>query len=132
MAISPVVRYMLPCLDWEFDPTDEHRINVLGLLSFVQCDEDADFPVRVAELCVVLVLTECYKSGSGRIDCVVDENERRVFSSHEHRIASSGNPLDVVVVPFRIRNCPFPATGVYSLQFWFDGELLQQCSLRVR
>jgi hypothetical protein len=123
---------MLPCYDWELDPLHERLINIRGLLSQIRTDEEAGFPAIFTELCVVLLLTECYESGTARIACVQDEDGQVVFSSSEHVVLFDVDPLSVIVAAFRIRACPFPAPGIYSLQFWFDNHLLHECPLRVR
>ena len=44
MAIKPVVRYMLLCDDWELDTTNEHRINIFGLISTIRSVEEPPSP----------------------------------------------------------------------------------------
>jgi uncharacterized protein DUF6941 len=132
MATAPIVRYMLPCHDWEMDPIRDRLINIVGLLSQIRAEEYASFPVVFPELCIVLVLTECYESGIGRIACVRDEDGGIVFSSREHIMLFDTDPLNVVVTVFRLLDCSFPAPGIYSIQFWFDDQLLHECPLRVR
>lgn len=81
---------------------------------------------------MVLVLTDGRGTGEVQVVCVVEETGQRVFASGIHRIVLGNDPLNRVIVPFRLQACPFPFPAMYSIQFWYNQVLLQECPLRVR
>ena len=58
MAVKPVERYMLHCDDWQVDPTDNHRVTIIGLISNIRPIEEPPYPLFYREMCVFLALTE--------------------------------------------------------------------------
>ncbi|HUE70973.1 MAG TPA: hypothetical protein VMP01_08795 [Pirellulaceae bacterium] len=130
MALEPVLRYVILAEDWEQSHPHRNRINILGLLSSV--DLPLPFPAFVPEMCCVVMLTECRGSGSVAIQCVFEETGRRVFGTQTREAPLGNDPLDIVIVPFRILECFFPSPGTYNIQFLFDGKVLGECPLRVR
>jgi hypothetical protein len=132
MAIKPVVRYMLLCDDWQVDPENARRITIVGLLTNVHAIDDPPYPLFYQEMCVFLVLTEGRGEGEGKIVCVFEDDGRKVFETRGRRIPFGPDPLEVVGVPFRIRECTFPKAGLYTVQFWYEGELVEERPLRMR
>lgn len=132
MAIKPVVRYMLLCEDWQIDPDHGRRVTIIGLISNIVAPDDQSFPLLHEEMCVFLALTEGYGQGEARIACVFEETGARVFETRPRPIQFGPDPLEVVGVPFRIRDCVFPRPGIYSIQFWYEGDLVEERSVRVR
>ena len=132
MAIKPVVRYMLLCDDWRLDPANNRRITIIGLISNIRALDDPPYPLLYRELCVFLALTEGYGQGQGKIVCVYEESGAVVFETRLRPIAFGPDPLEVVGVPFRIRDCTFPSAGIYFVQFWYEGELVEERPLRMR
>jgi hypothetical protein len=132
MAIKPVVRYMLLCEDWRLDPQNNRRVTIIGLISNIHALGDPPYPLLYPELCVFLALTEGRGQGEGRIVCIFEESGQKVFETRSRPIAFGPDPLEVVGVPFRIRDCTFPIAGLYSVQFWYEGELVADHPLRLR
>lgn len=132
MAIKPVVRYMLLCDDWQMDPANPRRVTVYGVMSNVHSTDDPPYPLLIEELCVFLVLTEGYGQGEGKIVCVSEETGAGVFRTPGRTIVFGSDPLEIAGVSFRLRDCRFPQAGLYSIQFWFDGELVDEQPLRMR
>lgn len=132
MAIKPVVRYMLLCNDWELDPTNQRRITVHGLMSNIHSTDDPAYPLLVEELCVLLILTDGYGQGEGKIVCVAEDTGSGVFRTPSRSIVFGTDPLEVAGVSFRLRDCRFPDPGLYSIQFWYEGELVEERPLRMR
>ena len=123
---------MILCEDWAVDADNPRRVNILGLLTNIDSDDQPRFPLLYRELCVFLFLTEGRGDGDARITCIFEESGQRIFTTPPRRIGFGRNPLDVVGVPFRIRDCPFPRPGVYSIQFWYNQELVLEQPLRLR
>ena len=61
-----------------------------------------------------------------------EESGQKIFETAGRPIAFGSDPLEIVGVPFRIRDCRFPFPGLYSVQFWYDGLLLEERPLRMR
>jgi hypothetical protein len=132
MAIKPVVRYMLLCDDWQVDPDNQRRVTIIGLISNIHALEDPPYPLFYRELCVFLALTEGRGQGEGKIVCIFEETGQRIFETHSRPISFGPDPLEIVGVPFRIRDCTFPQAGLYALQFWYAGEVVEERFLRLR
>jgi hypothetical protein len=132
MAIKPVVRYMLLCDDWRVDPTNNRRITIVGLISNIHAVDDPPYPLLYEEMCVFLALTEGRGLGNASIVCVYVETGQKVFETRSRPIEFGSDPLEVVAVPFRIRDCRFPQPGRYLVQFWYDGEMVEERPLRMR
>jgi hypothetical protein len=132
MAIKPVVRYMLLCDDWSLDHENNRRVTIVGLLSNIDSLDDPPYPLLYRELCVFLTLTEGYGRGSGKIVCIEEETGRRIFETRSREIPFETDPLEILGVPFRIRDCYFPSPGLYSIQFWYDDEFVEERPLRLR
>jgi hypothetical protein len=132
MAVSPIVRYMLLCDDWRLDGPNNRRVTIVGLIWNIHSLDEAPYPLFYREFCVFLALTEGRGQGEGHIACVFDETGETVFETGKRPIQFTPDPLEVLGVPFRIRNCTFPKPGRYSVQFWYDGVMLEERPLRMR
>lgn len=132
MPLNPVVRYMLLCEDCRVDPADPRRVDIVGLLTNIRSLDDPPYPLLYPELCVFVAMTECRGEGRVQIACVHEETGRRVFVSPERRVAFANDPLEVAGMIFRIKECLFPRSGLYSIQLWYNGEKIEECPLRLR
>jgi hypothetical protein len=132
MPITPVVRYMILCEDWGTDADSPNRVNIYGLLTNIRPIDQPAYPLLFRELCVFLVLTEGRERGDGQIVCVSADTLERVFETPKREIEFGADPLEVVGVPFRIRDCPFPQGGLYLLQFWYNDIEVEHRPLRLR
>ena len=132
MSVKPSVRYMILCDNWSPDSEHMERVNIWGLLSSLDSLGDPPFPYRHPEFCVYLALTELRGSANAQIVCVFEETQQRTFATSVRPIAPADNPLDVVGIAFRIRGGLFPRSGIYSIQLWWDGELLDQRTISLR
>jgi hypothetical protein len=132
MAIKPVVRYMVLCEDWRLDRQNNRRVTIIGLISNIHSLDDPPYPLFYGEICVFLALTEGRGKGEGKIVCVFEETGQKVFETRARPISFGPDPLEVVRVPFRIRDCSFPQAGLYSVHFWYDGEIVEERSVRLR
>ena len=132
MAVIPLVRYMILCEDWVVPPQNPRRINILGLLTNIISIDEPAYPLLYPELCVFVALTEARGAGSAQIICVLEETGQRVFGTPKYAVAFGDDPLEVVGVPFRIRGCLFPQEGLYSIQFWYNEQTVEERRLRLR
>lgn len=132
MAIKPVVRYMILCDDWRADPANSRRITIVGLVTNLRVTGSSTFPFRLQELCVFLTLTDGYGRGEGRIVCADEETGQIIFETPPQPMLFGSDPLEVRGFAFRIRGCLFPRAGLYSVQFWYEQELVEERPLRLR
>ena len=132
MAVNPLVRYMILCEDWSADPNNPARVSIVGLLSNIRSVDQPPYPLVYKELCVLLALTEGRGTGEAKIVCVFEDTGQKIFETPKRLVAFGPDPLEVVGVPFRIRDCPFPAPGLYSIQFWYNDAKVEERPLRLR
>jgi hypothetical protein len=130
--VIPIVRYMILCEDWGTAPDKPRRINILGLLTNINSLDQPAYPLLYREFCVFLALTEARGTGSAQIVGVFEETSQRVFATAKYTIAFGDDPLEVVGAPFRIRDCLFPQEGLYSIQFWYNDQMVEERPLRLR
>jgi hypothetical protein len=130
-TVKPIVRYMLPCQDWQLDEASG-KVTIVGLLTNIRAVEEPAYPLLYQELCVFLALTGGRGQGEGKIVCAVEETGQVVFETRPRPMTFGPDPLAVVGVAFRIRDCPFPSPGLYSIQFWYDGTLVEERPLLLR
>jgi hypothetical protein len=80
------------------------------------------FPFIRPRLCVYLQMSGHQGDGSCHIQVTQAETDEVVYHTARLMISFEG-PMSVVPVVFRLRNCGFPAPGVYYVQV-FDGSKL--------
>lgn len=114
------------------DPTNPRRVNISGLLSNIRSLDQPPYPLLYREMCVFLALTEGRGSGTGQIVCVLEETGQKIFETPKRQISFGSDPLEVVGVPFRIRDCRFPQARLYLVQFWYNDEKVDERPLRLR
>jgi hypothetical protein len=130
--ISPTVRYLIVCEDVQVDPENPYRITLVGMISAIQAVGPIPYPLLHRELCVFLQLTECRGPAEGRVELQHADSGEVVFRTRTRTIPLGNDPLEVVGVTFRIRNCLFQAPGLYSVQFWYNGRVIAQQPLLLR
>jgi hypothetical protein len=132
MAVVPIVRYMILCEDWSVDPSNARRVNIQGLLTNIDSIDEPPFPLLFPEICVFLALTEGRGAGTAQIICNFEDTGQRIFGTPTRSVSFGDDPLEVVGVPFRIRDCTFPQAGLYSVQFWYNDLKIDERPLRLR
>jgi hypothetical protein len=131
VPVKPIVRYMILCDDWEADEDNELRLNIRGLLINIQPLELPPYPLY-RDICVVLALTEGRGSGEAKIRAVFEETGETIFETPDRTVSFGTDPLEIKGVTFRILHCPFPRAGVYSIQFLYNGGVVEERPLRLR
>ena len=79
-----------------------------------------------------LALTDGHGAGTGKVVCVHEASGETVFETRPRPISFGPDPVEVIGVPFRIRDCNFPRPGLYSVQFWYEDRLVEERPLRMR
>ncbi len=82
--------------------------------------------------CVFLAITEGRGQGTGKIVCTFEETGQVAFETDARRIEFGRDPLEVVGMAFRIRDCWFPKSGRYSVEFWYNGREISRRPLLMR
>lgn len=124
--VHPTVRYLIVCEDVQTDPDNPRRITLVGLISAIRSIDQPPFPLLYREICVFLQMTECRGPAEGRIEIQHADSGEVVFRTRARTIPFANDPLEVVGVIFRIRNCLFLEPGLYWVQLWYNEQMLTQ------
>jgi hypothetical protein len=130
--ISPTVRYLIVCEDVQVDPENPYRITLVYLISAIHALGPTPFPLLRREFCVFLQITECRGPIEGRVELHHADSGDVVFRTRTRTMPLVTDPLEVVGVTFRIRNCVFPTPGLYWVQFLCNGRIIAQQPLLLR
>ncbi len=130
--VHPTVRYLIVCEDVQTDPGNPRRVTLVSLISAIRSLEQPPFPLLFREICVFVQLTECRGPADGHIEILHADSGRVAFRTRTRNIPFGNDPLDVVGVTFRIRNCLFQEPGLYWVQFWYDDQVAAQQPLVLR
>lgn len=133
--MTPMVRYFIACDGVHVDPARPDCIQVDCLLNSIRSLEDPPYPLLRESICVLLVLTACHGRGTGqvRVSFADAHPEQPVFGSRPQPLDFSGrSPLESLGVSFVLRDCPFPRAGRYSVEFWYNGNLIAEQPLELR
>jgi hypothetical protein len=132
-VIKPTVLHMILCDEVLRDPERPGKLTVAGLISLLRWPIGSTVPLRLEQLVALLILTDGRGTGRGRVRCINEETGQPIFGSGELPISFVGkDPSLPFGVKFRLRDCRFPAPGVYLVQFLFEHEVLCQQPLIVR
>jgi hypothetical protein len=130
--VHPTVRYLIVCEDVQTDPANPLRITLAGLISAIRSVEQPPFPLLYREICVFLQMTECRGEAEARVEIQQADSSDVVFRTQTRTIPFGNDPLEVIGVVFRIRNCRFPGPGLYWVQFWYNDQMIAQQPLVLR
>jgi hypothetical protein len=116
----------------QVDSDNPRRVTLVGLISAIRSVEQPAFPLFYQEICVFLQLTECRGAAEGRIEIQHADSGQVVFRTRTRTIPFGNDPLEIVAVTFRLRNCLFQEPGLYSVQFWYNEQMIAQQPLLLR
>jgi hypothetical protein len=126
---------MLLCDDVRPDPDHPSCTHIDCLMDYIVSLEEPPFPVLQEKICVYLAFSGCHGQGKGQIRVAYadSETEQLLFGSQAHVLDFTGrSPLELIGVTFRIKDCLFPQAGRYSVQFWYDNQMVEERPLRLR
>jgi hypothetical protein len=103
------VHVLVLCDEVEQRPGEEPVFDLRGVRTQVQ---SSSFPYRRPQLCVYLQVSGHEGTPSGQVVVVSEAGEQEIASAPIEDIQLRG-PLTAIHVALRIRNCTFPAPGVY-------------------
>ena len=123
MIVPPVVRCMIPCAEIV---QEEKQVSLIKLILNIRSRENPPFPLRLASLCVFVVLREVTGSGRIRFAILNAETNEEIRTTKTKPYFFGNDPLVAFGIPARLHDCVFPSQGVYWLQLWFDDDLLAE------
>jgi hypothetical protein len=133
LALAPSARYMILCDEVLRDEQRQGKLMIVGLTSLVNWPEGATTAVHLERLVVLLILTDGYGAGMGRIVCVNEATGIPIFAFPPRQISFEGkDPSGYYGVTFNLLDVRFPAPEVYVVQFFFNDTLVDEKLLTVR
>jgi hypothetical protein len=119
--MPPEVVYLILCGDVQTDPRNFHRLIVFGLLSTIQA---GSFPVVEPDFSALLLVTGCQGSGELAVQVVQAQTGVAIFRTRRRLFRFVGDPAAVLGARFQLRNCSFPAAGLYSVEAVYDSSVI--------
>ena len=90
-----------------------------------------DFPC-ILGCTVYLMLSDCRRSGSGRIIVIEAVSGEVCYSGVPFHVSLSSDPLVTYGLIFRIAECSIARAGLYWVEFEFDGVSIGQEPILVK
>ncbi len=128
--LQPLIKSMILCEDVLPGPAGSGNVHLMNVFGAIQPSAGSAFPYRFSQLCVFLQLTDAEGEGGGSIKIRSAEDDQLVFTTAEHRIQFADR-LQLKWVLFRIKDCTFPASGVYFIEFYLDGRWIVDRAVRI-
>jgi Family of unknown function (DUF6941) len=129
--VHPTVRYLILCENVRINPSGS-QVSLDNLVSVLRAHGNPPFPMVRPELCVFVQLVECRGTGKIAVRLVEADSESVLFQTPDRTVVLGNDPLAIKGLSFRIRNCPFPAAGLFLVQFLYNDEVLAEQTLLVR
>jgi len=126
------VLHLILCDRVETDPDNYHRCNIFGLITSIRSASVPQFPVIHPQLVAFIVWTGGQGTGELMLRIIEDGSVNAVFRTRPRPIRFVGDPASVGGFFFRIRNCVFPAAGLYWIELLLDGLVIARQRLFVR
>lgn len=127
--MAPEVLYLILCGEVQTDPRNYHRLTLVSLLTTIR---SASFPVVEPDFSALLLLTGCQGSGEVILHIVQDHTRVSVFRTRPRLLRFVGDPAAVLGIRFQVRNCSFPAPGLYWAEVMFEGSIIARQKLFLR
>ncbi len=127
--MEPEVRHFLLCDDVRTDPNNYHRLDVIGLITSIRSHAEPPFPLVRPLLCALVLLTGGTGTGDLLLRVFHDPSKRVVFRSRPRQVRFAGDPEAVLGIVFRVRDCSFPAAGLYWVEAVFAGSVIARQKL---
>jgi len=120
------VLHLIACERVEPDPNNFHRVNIFGLITSIRSTAVPSFPVVHPLLRALIVWTGGQGNGELSLRITEDRTASGVFRTRPRRIRFVGDVAAIGGVVFDIRNCVFPAAGLYWVEVLFSGQVIAQ------
>jgi hypothetical protein len=132
MSVNPVVRNLLVCEEVATDPGNLNRVSLVGLIHAIRSLEKPPYPLLYRPFEVIVQMTGCRGPGEVRVEIRVADTNELVFRTRARLAPFRDDPLCLYGLRFRIRDCRFPAPGLYWIQFWYNNAVLSQQPIILR
>ncbi len=125
--VLPRVHVMVLCDEIEPSPTEEDVFDLRSVRTDIAAPS---FPYTQPQLSVYLQVTGHDGTASGWAVVSDPDTDEKLYVSQADPIEFSG-PLTFIHVPWQVLDCTFPKAGVYYVQVYFDGKLVNERALFV-
>jgi hypothetical protein len=125
--VLPRVQAMVLCDALEESAQESGVFHLSGVRSTI---EGPLFPYSRPRLCVYLQVSGHAGQVPCRIEITRTETDEVIYRTAPREISFEG-PMSVVPVVFRLRNCGFPAPGVYYVQIYCESKLIGERPLHL-
>ncbi len=129
---NPVVRYLIACDEILVATNNPRKVSLVNVVSSIRSYSSLPFPVTHPLLCVYLQLTEGRGGGDIHIEIVQAVTGQPIIRTQARPVRFTADPLDVVGLAFRVKNCTFPAAGQYEVHCWYNNVMLAEQPLLLR
>jgi uncharacterized protein DUF6941 len=127
-GIPPVVRYMIVCDDVVTGSEAPTKPVIVGLTTAIHANQ---YPFRLTNLCVFLVLTGGRGQGNAKLRLIEDGVER-ILVEFSHPVTFPADPLAISGIPWRLVDLEFAKPGVYRIEFHYNDQCLAHQLLDAR
>jgi hypothetical protein len=107
--VNPVVRYMVVCEEMRITAK---QVSLFNLILNMISKEDPPYPVIRREICVFVVLAEVRGKGDFFVRIESADADAPVFTTRKRSHDFGDDPLKAHGLPFRLRNCRLPQSGL--------------------
>ena len=129
---TPFVRHMLLCDHAQSHPGNSRKVNIFGLLHGIRSDgELSSFPLNHS-FTVYLALTEGRGDGQMQIAVTLADTGKVVYESPAYSVEFDNDPLRVFGVIIHVTTCSFPHSGLYFVEFRYNGHVLARQPVEVK
>jgi hypothetical protein len=130
--VEPKLSYLILCDHVTAGPTNLHRINVYGLIGHIRSRAVPPYPVVQSRMVVLLLMAGGRGAGELAVRIVSDDTKRLVGAPMRRSVRFAGESDASFGCTFVLRNCVFPAAGLYWVESLFSGTLLGRQRLLLR
>jgi hypothetical protein len=130
--MEPDVLHLILCDGIQTDPKNYQRFNVLGLITSIRSTATPPFPVVRPLFLALVVWVGGQGAGELTLRVIEDRSGNPVFRTRPRQVRFVGDPSAVGGVVFHIRNCSFPAAGLYWVEVLFAGSVIARQRLFLR
>jgi hypothetical protein len=128
--MKPIVRHLIACEDIRYGDRP-NQFTLVNVTSRIRSLDPVPFPLLFRELCVIALCTECRGEATIQLQVIDEESSEACYQSPRWPVAFGDDPLEVIGLPFRIRNLGFPRAGLYVLRLLHNEQPLAEQPLRL-
>ncbi len=132
--LLPTVRHFIVCEDIRRDPTVPRKVSLINLLSAINSVERPPFPFAVPRVVRLRAVNGVPRTSELKLDHRPPDTGQPVYKgpAKPWRVNLPRDPLEIVGLPFRIRDIRFPYPGLYEVELWYNGQAVGKESLLLR